>query len=820
MPDQVKVEARGREPVALLADGAVLQGEEHGVWKEGTVWRFYLRDGMVWKDLAFRLPEGMDGNGVGRVRLEKWKLFSLSKAGAGLERKDGESNEYLFRNSRFERVGLAQGKVPLGLLGAEVLLLGLSWGFAKRHREERWKTLLPSVLGVAFALALLMQAVMPVQSYMANRSAFPYTPGELGRAIAVRFGVALALDGFALALLVRSFGRWVLAPVFAFTACAYLESGILSMGLPSLNGNWKFFEDQKRSLWNGAVWGGVFLSTALAHRWVKRWYGVAGLCLAILVGLSLFDVHPEPKPDTSKWIVDEFSPRDTVVRSVVYAPSNNVFVFVIDSLECAQAHDIMEDPEAGPGLREQFYGFTEYTNNIGTGAYSAVAVANLFTGKYPENVEGIIDYYNSIFSEESVLKDFMDNEYAVFLSEDKHFTNRRNGMAPHATTLPVMKRHVLEGQRWTLPDINRLRWMPFAIKLRYLRLSSLVLPGGDFSREWDLYPVLGKADIDPNECGIFLFVHTEGVHVPVCYNRHGEKMPQADDSDAGCVEMGIHVLQQLGKLFDVYRKKGIYDDALILVMADHGQHGYLDRNWKFHQEAALPRTARPFLWVKPAGSRHKFETVSLPTSSANIADLLRATTRRVLSENDVRQLLESQKRVYRKILLLSREREDWIVDGEGQVHHVRLPLEKISDEPRRALQTGLCYSLDAEQIEKERLDIHFNNLFCQITPSFYPNENEMSMRFRVADPGRGYTVRIMLWMKQVGIVPDEAGACMQFCHGADSNWVDSPSGKDVEVVLKNLCPDNDGWIEIVGRRGAGLHSEVFFRSLFLEKSNI
>ena len=56
----------------------------------------------------------------------------------------------------------------------------------------------------------------------------------------------------------RLFGRWVLSLVFAFAVCAYLESGILSAGLPSLKGKLTLYTDLARGLKDAAVWAGVF----------------------------------------------------------------------------------------------------------------------------------------------------------------------------------------------------------------------------------------------------------------------------------------------------------------------------------------------------------------------------------------------------------------------------------------------------------------------------------------------------------------------------------------------------------------------------------
>lgn len=81
MPDQVKVRMRGWEeaPGSIMTNGAALAGEEYGEWSGGRVFRFYLRSGMVWKDLVFRFPGATGPEAVERVELQKWKLLSLCK---------------------------------------------------------------------------------------------------------------------------------------------------------------------------------------------------------------------------------------------------------------------------------------------------------------------------------------------------------------------------------------------------------------------------------------------------------------------------------------------------------------------------------------------------------------------------------------------------------------------------------------------------------------------------------------------------------------------------------------------------------------------
>lgn len=811
MPDQVKVGMRGgkNSRVALQAPDALVMGERYGNWKEGTVWRFYLQEGMKWEDLSFRLPEGMDGGDVGWVKLEKWKLLAPGKTGAGLKRKEGMANEYFFPNPRFDWHGFAHGKVLFGLAVSEVMWLLLSWWCAKRHREECWNTLWPAVMGVALALAVLMQVALPVQTYVANRSSFPCGPGEFFGAVAWRFAAAVVLGGMALGLLARCFGRWVLAPVLAFAGCAYLESGILSVGLPSLNGDWTFFADRARGMRDAAVWGAVFVSVVGVHRWLKPWYAVAGLCVAGLAAASIFDAKVEGHADTSNLIVDEFCPIETVVRNAAYSTNRNVMVFVVDSLEREQAHAIMEDPEAGPELREKFIGFTEYVDNVGTANASDYSVANLFTGKYPENALGFPTYFVSVYSAESALNDYLAEDAAVYLGTSAlgyGYTNRRKQGNMGDTD---RKRGVFDGdgEAWGLADTCRFRWMPFAAKWAYAHLVGFgKKQGGGFKKEWIACPWLGKAPVRPGEREVLLFLHTDGVHVPIQRNRLGNYLPVPDNTDHGAVEMGIYILNELGRLFDIYREKGIYDNSLIVVLADHGNHVH----GPSRDARDLPGIARPFLWVKPVGSRHAFSTSQLPTSHARVSSLLKESSHRNLSEEEIQALLSMDERLFR-ITFGMGTRRDWWVKKDGSVTKESGPLGIAPVDKMQPLRLGHVYSFDLRRSTAGELEnIQLSNFLLRFFPRWFADTKGVGIAFKVPDSRGRYDVRIKLapWLWEVSETESNLrGACFRFRQERDGgDWVEGRTGDTVEITLNNLVPDGFGIIRIAGERDDGIHS--------------
>lgn len=803
MPDQVKVQWKGDDayPVTIVSDDLLVQGEAYGQWSEGTEWRFYLRNGMEWKDLSFRLASGKGPENLGRIDFQKWKLVKFSQSGSELVPAKGGEQLWHFPSGQLGRMGFASAKTAVGLAMVEMFLFGLSFLFAKCRGKEGWKELLPSVLCVALVLATLMQVALPIRAYLANQSLYPFSPGELAGWVALRFAWMFVITGVSVGLLSRCFGRWVCGAVLAFALCVYLETGALSLDFPPLNGNWWFFQNRTRAVWDAVAWGAVFAVVLGSHRFLRHRYGFASLFLLAVVVTSIFEAKHEKHADLSNLVVDDFAPIQTVLNSVAYSTNRNVMVFVVDSLEREQAHAIMDDPEAGPRLREQFWGFTEYVDNVGTGNASEIAVAAMLTGKYPDSLAGLPEYFVSVFGKDSPVADYLAAGADVYVAT----TALGYGYASRKE-----KDGVSGGNGgWTLDEVVRFRWVPFAAKLRCARIMELGQRRSDgIDRERVAYPILASRATRDDCPACFLFLHTMGVHFPVQWNRRGELLPAANDSFGGVVEAGIYVLGQLGSLFDIFRERGLYDNSLILVLADHGNHGH-----KEDTPGGLPGTARPFLWVKEPGSDHDFTSGSQPTSHARISTLLREASQRNLEVGEAGDILSSERRLYREAFGLTQM--DWWVENDGRVTRETGEMTKSSQE-LRPLKAGHTYSFDLTAAgASEVADIELSGLFLRFWPRWFNGRKEIRIRFRPPEAQGHWRVRLAVlpWMWS----PDETDA-----NEAGARFLFRVDGREVaartsgEAVLRGVVAGEDGLVTIVVEREPGIKSICRLTQLTIE----
>ena len=104
------------------------------------------------------------------------------------------------------------------------------------HSLERMKKLhYVQALLVALAVTVFFTLIVPVQTFLGNRDMFEFSLWEVVReALPI---TALSLIGVLVLLLLSEFvfGRFLYVVVVAVLLCAYLETGIFSIGLPPLD---------------------------------------------------------------------------------------------------------------------------------------------------------------------------------------------------------------------------------------------------------------------------------------------------------------------------------------------------------------------------------------------------------------------------------------------------------------------------------------------------------------------------------------------------------------------------------------------------------
>jgi len=480
-----------------------------------------------------------------------------------------------------------------------------------------WKDL--SVVGV---LAAVVGAVLPLQTYLGNADIYPFSFLRLLPELLLASAV-LAL-GLLLVERILSLVRlrpWASPLLAALSVCAYLESGVLSMGLPELNGGIvRELSDGGRAVFDLSVWAAVVVGFVACARWVKPFAHWISLAVLVLMAASLADVRKTAvrspaRPSGSASLSSGFESQPTVVANVKYSPTRNILIFILDSMPGADVTDsVLKDP----ALQAKFAGFTAYPNNVGMHECTKRGVPGLVTGlHYDPEVMSEGEYPMTMYGTNSFVTAAVRAGWNVAFSPD---------LLPYGfTNLPVEKRVAREEKRrsrdalaflrqsrevphLSLFDVVAFRLSPFVAKgpILYSRIRHAVKgrhSSDGFWGERSQYAQLAERPVG-TEARPFLGVfHTWGAHPPW---------------KGGLAAAATGVFGSLGELMEAYRAKGIYDRALIIVTADHG----LDAA---KPVGGFPPSASALLWVKPEGAAAPLSKRPLQTSHARIAPFVRAS---------------------------------------------------------------------------------------------------------------------------------------------------------------------------------------------------
>lgn len=551
-------------------------------------------------------------------------------------------------------VGSDHRLVAAGVL-AEVCLfiLSLAIVFFVKQDGDSWCRVAAKTSVVAFTAVLLFVVALPIQSYLVNRSSFPFSFGAvLGEVL-----VCAATSFFVLAVVLFAlhyvFSYLPHVVVLGVVVCEYLVSGVMSIGLPPLNGE---------HVWWSGLGGRAMLELALVvfvvalfvflRRFVMRHvYAVSGAIVLMTVA-SMADVKVEKRLDVDS---EHLCAPEDVVRSARYSATRNVFVFILDA---APTPGCSKELDASPELRSLFPGFVQCRNNLSMGECTSVGLPGLMTGLFQKREEDQFDYAYSFFGTNSLAMAAAAKGVPTYFIPGlgvKGMCSRIlsaegvSGLPRKKGVESVFDVRAPECLGMNLGEIVKFRTAPLMLKLRLIQVWLAAMDVRDACYdESSLYPSLAGKEAASDVPLTFHVYHTMGMHVPISMDRSGALLADPDDTPEGLRGVSYAKLHKLGELFRVFRQRGIYDNSLIIVCGDHGHS--IEPLEREVGKVPLPTRAFSFLMVKPVGAKGNWSHDDVtPTSHHGIKRLVQAEIANgPLGRKEVLSLLEESNRIYRE----------------------------------------------------------------------------------------------------------------------------------------------------------------------------
>lgn len=525
------------------------------------------------------------------------------------------------------------------------------------------KDRLRSSVAVSIAVSTLICVIVPLQSYWGNRTLFDFSLGRLLMELVVVWGAATICCGLFLFAAWRFVGMWFHAVVLAVGVCAYFESGVLSIGLPPLDGDVWLFTDVIRKIYDAGIILVLLVLTILLSRLKRNFIFYSSLALLLLSGASFFDVKEDESLIKENEFSSGFNIKYDILNAATLSSSRNVIIFILDAMPATITSELLEEES---GLRDRFDGFYVYKNNIGMHDVTRRGIPGLLTGKYLEKGVSASEYASSIYSEDSFLMPYKNLGCPIYFSVgigDYGFSNQNIPKSCHIDNInntwkgACLSRRSKEIPFLTLFEIVRFRLTPYRWKAEYL--LSCHRRGNNtpnIESESLLFTTLANAKIQDVDGTNLLVFHSRGVHPPISTDRYGNKT-SLNDTPIGIREKSHYIFSLMADMFDVWRQRGVYDKTMIIVTTDHG-NPILRTDEMMGQYSAI-------LWIKPIESKGAVRFFNIPTSHVGISRVVTESVTRNLTEMEIERILVTHNRKFRGKPSRLSSFYDWFFDDKG-----------------------------------------------------------------------------------------------------------------------------------------------------------
>lgn len=400
------------------------------------------------------------------------------------------------------------------------------------------------------------------------------------------------------------------------TAACYIQGAFLNPDLGTMDGhavNWPSFSTMM--ILNLAVWFLILLIPHLLHYFSNRiWRGAVILvCSALLVmqGVSLAvklsdqAAYDRSQPD-NYYISNE--------NMLKVGSKNNVAVFLLDT---TSDKDIDSMLEKYPDALTLFHDFKRFENANSHYMYTVPSLVNLLTGQeWDCENEKVSDYMNGAWHSEQAVA-FYQN------LEDHGYVRNVYMLLPEAAKDPS----VLTGSFSTLKlaaDDSRIdrsayvklvklsfyRYFPLVMKPFFViytsDISNVVTRNDAMESEWDFVDRMNATQLSAGGYeNAFFFYYLQGSHLPYRMDERGRLInsnlapeyftnySEKEDQLAGFFSLISEYIRQL-------KEMGLYDQAGIIILADHGNNQDKDADHQPIYLVKMPQEVRDSMEISSA----------------------------------------------------------------------------------------------------------------------------------------------------------------------------------------------------------------------------
>lgn len=452
------------------------------------------------------------------------------------------------------------------------------------------------------ALAFTLFIYLPTDSFINNAEEFPFTYQSIIFYMLIPFAAMCLILGLIAAPLKESCLKGFLSLLAGINLAVFVQYMFMNRNLSALTGDEIHWENYTGfSVLTAAIWLVILAAPFLLRKLAEKAWKMSVKKIPLFIGLIEL---------LSAVLLAVFSNGDAFVSDVYVlsgkeqykvSPQKNIITIIIDAADNRYAKKLLsQNSKAFDGYND----FTLYTNTCSVFDSTFQSLTQVYAG-ITEKPTGIVAEWNR--------KAWDSDKAAEFYGKFHEANYKMNffvqsgwvltDLEGKADNLAVTELAGLGSKSRAVSDICTLslfRAAPFALKrfipAEEVDLSALVENSDkpDFANE-DFEAAADSLSLADTEQNYFIVEHIKGVHAPF-------------DIDGDPVKTTEYVLGVAEKYINKLKELGVYDDATIIVMADHGTHDVI----------SYPNSTPVFMIKEPGRKSDKLTVSSAPMYFADL----------------------------------------------------------------------------------------------------------------------------------------------------------------------------------------------------------
>ena len=391
---------------------------------------------------------------------------------------------------------------------------------------------------------------------------------------------------------------------------------------------------------DGGVWLLLIIFTIYRPDIIHKLITKIGLLLIFTQAtyITLLGLRQPELPSFKQYSISEST-------KFTFSKDKNVIILLIDTLQSNLFYEVLNEKKA---YNDIFDGFSYFPDTVSSFPYTFLSIPSILTGQNYKNDQPTQNFIKNSYSQESLLKTLVNNgfrteiytEDPITLYFDTSLINNITRKETRFFDLKI-KNHVLY-----LSDVTLFRILPAQFK-KYLyndqnwRLSlqnnNISPPVNNSSNigQWGQKSInfvdnLTQKTTSDQEGSVFKFYHLRGTHLPYELTENLQIKVQPPDTES--YKEQIRAMFTLTKAFlDKLKAIGVYDNSLIIVMADHGagipsdssselllDNSFTKNNLSNNIDKKIISSGLPLLLIKPENSREDMHIIKTPASLTDL----------------------------------------------------------------------------------------------------------------------------------------------------------------------------------------------------------